>query len=238
MCWTASRSRPPNVGPRCWCTQPQPGARARNNLPVGVCRNRHAGILPRHSPGRLPREAVALRNGQLVVTAHPPTPIASNIRATMPRFALLPADGAPVAASPTDLPRDTVVVSLRVGMRPAERPPREPSEHRVRTPCGYESVVPTGTLETFVPTPAQRPDPANNASLIEAILAALKSHTTTFAPGTVIGAGVYLQTGQVRQALLACVLGPPAVAGGRVLAEWVRLLAPPRRWRRPRRRGT
>jgi hypothetical protein len=34
------------------------------------------------------------------------------------------------------------------------------------------------------------------------------------------------------------VLGPPAVAGGKVVAEWVKLLAPPKRWRRPRRRGT
>jgi hypothetical protein len=93
-------------------------------------------------------------------------------------------------------------------------------------------------LETFVPTPAQRPGPDNGSSLLEAILVALNSRTASLSPGTVIGAGVYLQTGQVRQALLAFVLGPPAVAGGKVLAEWVKLLAPPKRWRRPRRRGT
>jgi hypothetical protein len=31
---------------------------------------------------------------------------------------------------------------------------------------------------------------------------------------------------------------PPAVATSHVLAEWVKLLAPPKRWRRPRRRGS
>lgn len=61
----------------------------------------------------------------------------------------------------------------------------------------------------------------------------LQRRAATFAPGAVVGAGVYLETGQVRQALMACVLGPPVVAGGKMLAEWVRLLAPPRRWRRP-----
>jgi hypothetical protein len=66
----------------------------------------------------------------------------------------------------------------------------------------------------------------------------LHGRVATFAPGTVIGATVYLQTGQVRLALLACLLGPPAVAGGEVLAEWVGLLTPSKRWRRPRRRGT
>jgi hypothetical protein len=88
-----------------------------------------------------------------------------------------------------------------------------------------------------VPTPAKRRT-ADSSPLVETVIAVLNGHLTTFAPGTVIGAGVYLQTGQVRQALLACVLGPPAVAGGKVLAEWVRLLEPPKRWRRPRRRGT
>jgi hypothetical protein len=94
------------------------------------------------------------------------------------------------------------------------------------------------SLETFVPTPAKRRNPTSKSPAAESILAALNSRAATFTPGTVVGAGVYLQTGQVRQALLACVLGPPAVAGGKVLADWVRLLAPPRRWRRPRRRGS
>jgi hypothetical protein len=103
-------------------------------------------------------------------------------------------------------------------------------------PFRCEPAVPTGTLETFVPEPAKRPQQA--LSLLEAIAPGLTSRAATFAPGTVIGAGVYLQTGQVREALFACVLGPPAVAGGRVLAEWVKLLEPPKRWRRPRRRGS
>jgi hypothetical protein len=99
-------------------------------------------------------------------------------------------------------------------------------------------VALTGTPGVFVLTPAKRPDPASNGPVVEVILAALNSRIASFAPGTVLGAGVYLQTGQVRQALLACVLGPPAVAGGKVLAEWVKLLAPPKRWRLPRRRGS
>jgi hypothetical protein len=70
------------------------------------------------------------------------------------------------------------------------------------------------------------------------ILTTLQRRTATFAPGGVAGAYVYFETGQVRQALLACVLGPHAVAGVRVLAAWVKLLEPPKRWRRPRRRGS
>jgi hypothetical protein len=99
-------------------------------------------------------------------------------------------------------------------------------------------VVPTGTLETFVPAPAKRLGPTDNSPAVEAILSVLRSPAATFAPGSVLGAGVYLQTGHVRQALLACVLLPPAISAGRVLARWVDLLEPPRRWRRPRRRGT
>jgi len=75
-------------------------------------------------------------------------------------------------------------------------------------------------------------------SAAQAILAVARKRAVTLAPGAVVGTGVYLQTGQVWQALLACVLGPPAVTGGKVLAEWIELLAPPRRWRRPRRRGS
>jgi hypothetical protein len=119
----------------------------------------------------------------------------------------------------------------------AERSPQEPSEHRSRTTLRVRTGGSDRTLESFVPTPAKRPNP-NNGPVVEAILAVLNSRITTFAPGTVLGAGVYLQSGQVREALLTCLLVPPTVAGGKVLAEWVRLLSPPKRWRRPRRRGS
>ena len=88
-----------------------------------------------------------------------------------------------------------------------------------------------------MPTPAKRPDSDKESPVVEAVISVLNSRVATFAPGTVVGAGVYLQTGQVRQALLACVLGPPAVTAGKVLSEWVKLLAPPRHIGRPRRRG-
>ena len=74
--------------------------------------------------------------------------------------------------------------------------------------------------------------------LVPSVIGALRRHAGSLSSGSVVGAGVYISTGQVREALLACVLGPPAVAGGKVLAEWIELLAPPRQWRRPRRRGT
>jgi hypothetical protein len=70
------------------------------------------------------------------------------------------------------------------------------------------------------------------------IFTTLQRRTATFTPGGIAGVYVYFETGRVWQALLACVLGPPAVVAGKVLAEWVRLLEPPRRWRRPRRRGS
>jgi hypothetical protein len=85
--------------------------------------------------------------------------------------------------------------------------------------------------------PLNDPRPDRGSSTLQTVIAVLNSRAVTLTPGTIVGAGVYLQTGQVWQALLACVLGPPAVTGGKVLAEWVRLLEPPRRWRRPRRRG-
>jgi hypothetical protein len=93
-------------------------------------------------------------------------------------------------------------------------------------------------LETFVPTPAKRPEPDRDSAAIEAILSVLNSPVATFAPGTAIGVAVYGSSGHIGKALLACVLGPPAVTAGRVLAEWVKLLEPSRRWRRPRRRGS
>jgi hypothetical protein len=75
-------------------------------------------------------------------------------------------------------------------------------------------------------------------SATQAVLAALQRGTLTVAPGGIVGVGIYLQSGQVKQALLACVLRPPAVVAGKVLAHWIELLEPPRRWRRPRRRGS
>jgi hypothetical protein len=75
-----------------------------------------------------------------------------------------------------------------------------------------------------------------DADNLHQVLNALQRRTATLAPGGVVGTGIYLHTGQVRLALLTCVLGPPAVVAGKVLAEWVKLLAPPKRWRRPRRR--
>jgi hypothetical protein len=44
----------------------------------------------------------------------------------------------------------------------------------------------------FVLTPATRPDPASNGPVVEVILAALNSRIASFAPGTVLSAGVYL----------------------------------------------
>jgi hypothetical protein len=76
-------------------------------------------------------------------------------------------------------------------------------------------------------------------SNLDAVLTGLQGRVASFAPGPAAGALVYLQTGQLWQSLLvACLIGPPTVTAGKVLAEWVRLLEPPRRWRRPRRRGS
>lgn len=77
------------------------------------------------------------------------------------------------------------------------------------------------------------------SSNLDAVLTTLQGRVASFAPGPAAGALVYLQTGQVWQSLVvACVVGPPTVATGKVIAEWVKLLEPPRRWRRPRRRGS
>ena len=78
---------------------------------------------------------------------------------------------------------------------------------------------------------------ANSDALVR-VATILQRRATTFTPGGVVGVGIYISTGQVRQALLAYVLGPPAVVAGKVLAEWVRLLEPPKSWHRPRRRGS
>lgn len=71
-----------------------------------------------------------------------------------------------------------------------------------------------------------------------AVLSDLGGRVSSLAPGSVLGVGVYVGSRQIWAALLACVLGPPAVAIGRVLAEWVELMRPSRRLRRPRRRGS
>jgi hypothetical protein len=86
--------------------------------------------------------------------------------------------------------------------------------------------------------PAKDPRSDQKSSVVQTIIAALSGRVATITPGSVLGVGVYASTGQVRQSLLVCVLGPPAVVLGRVLAAWVSLLEPPKRWRRPRRRGT
>jgi len=77
----------------------------------------------------------------------------------------------------------TVVVTIRVFVPPGRASSARPSERRVRAPCGYVPVVPTGTLETFVPAPAKRPGPTDNSPAVEAILAGLSSRAATFAPG-------------------------------------------------------
>jgi hypothetical protein len=95
-------------------------------------------------------------------------------------------------------------------------------------------------METFVPAPARRPR-QTPTYLTEAIHSLLRRRVVGIAPGAAAGLGVYVSPGHARQTLLALlvfVLGPPAVAAGRVLARWVELLEPPRRWRRPRRRGS
>ena len=74
---------------------------------------------------------------------------------------------------------------------------------------------------------------------VETLVSVLRGHGAAIAPGTIVGAGVYISTGRLWQALLlACLVGQPTRAVQRVIAAWIELLAPPRRWRRPRRRGS
>jgi hypothetical protein len=83
---------------------------------------------------------------------------------------------------------------------------------------------------------AERPE--QGSSTLNAALTGLSGRVATFAPGPVAGALVYFQTGQVWPVLvLTCFAGRPTVAAQRVAAQWIELLAPPRQWRRPRRRG-
>ena len=79
---------------------------------------------------------------------------------------------------------------------------------------------------------------AGEPPTVRRVVADLQRRAAKIAPGPILGAGAYVWTGQLRQALLACVLWPAAVKAGHVLAHWVELLEPPRRWRRPRRRGS
>jgi hypothetical protein len=97
--------------------------------------------------------------------------------------------------------------------------------------CGRRPLVDRPSQETSVCVER----PGQGSSNLDAVLTGLQGRAATFAPGTLAGAGVYLQTGRIWQALLlACLVGPPTSAAGTVLAEWVRLLEPPRRWHRPR----
>jgi hypothetical protein len=76
------------------------------------------------------------------------------------------------------------------------------------------------------------------SSTLDATLTGLQGRVASLAPGPVAGALIYLQTGQVWPAvLLTCFAGRPTVAAQKVAAQWIELLAPPRTWRRPRRRG-
>jgi hypothetical protein len=93
-----------------------------------------------------------------------------------------------------------------------------------------EPVVPTGPLETLVPILSQRPEDPTSA--LAAVLSFL-SRPKPYASGPVVGAITLFATADVKLALLACLLGPPAIAGGRVLAKWIELLEPPSRWRGP-----
>ena len=85
-----------------------------------------------------------------------------------------------------------------------------------------------------MPVPANDPQPARGSSTFQAALSSLSGHAASLVPG----AGVYLGTRQVWAALLVCIAVPPALAAGHVLAEWVTLLRPAGRLRRPRRRGS
>jgi hypothetical protein len=73
----------------------------------------------------------------------------------------------------------------------------------------------------------------------EALVSLLRGPGAAVAPGTIVGTVLYLQTGRLWQALvLACLVGPPTKAAQKVAAQWIELLAPPKGWRRPRRRGS
>ena len=67
-------------------------------------------------------------------------------------------------------------------------------------------------------------------SNVETLVSVLRGHGAAIAPGTIVGAGVYLHTGRFWQALLlACLVGPPTRAAQKVIAQWIELLSPPKR---------
>lgn len=81
--------------------------------------------------------------------------------------------------------------------------------------------------------------PRQDSSNLDAVLTSLQGRVAPFAPGSVLGAGVYFHTGRLWHAVvLACLVGWPTKAIQKVVTQWIELLAPPRRWRRPRRRGS
>jgi hypothetical protein len=93
----------------------------------------------------------------------------------------------------------------------------------------------TGLQETSVCAERPRQDLSN----LGPVLTGLQGPVATLAPAPIAGALIYLQTGQVWPALvLTCLAGRPTAAAQKVAAQWIELLAPPRCWRRPRRRGS
>ena len=78
-------------------------------------------------------------------------------------------------------------------------------------------------MSTTIPQP-----PEDSTTPLAAVLSFL-SRTQPYVLGPVAGAFTLHATGDMKMALLACILGPPAVAGGRVLAKWIVLLEPPTR---------
>jgi hypothetical protein len=91
---------------------------------------------------------------------------------------------------------------------------------------------PDWTLETLVPAPVHRP-----AEDLASLLAAILARPKPYASGPLAGAAAWVKSGRLKDGLLAFLLVPAAIAGSRVLAKWVELLVPPRKWRRPRKRG-
>jgi hypothetical protein len=55
----------------------------------------------------------------------------------------------------------------------------------------------------------------------------VRARTNLIFPASVAGIAVSGWSGHIREALLACILGPPAIAAGRVLAKWIERLEPP-----------
>ena len=104
-----------------------------------------------------------------------------------------------------------------------------------RTTLRVRVMASFGSQETSVCADGSR----QGSFSLDAVLTGLQDRVASFTPAPVTGALIYFQTGQVWPALvLMCLAGRPTRAVQRVTAEWIELLAPPRRWRRPRRRGS